>query len=198
MNEILVKNDDIDNCDDFVLVDGYLRDNLHLSSQSKVRSDGMSQTSTSRNKPLILFVGSEQVSGKTTMLTKLYPNQQFNTCDGKRTPLHDTSIDLIYLSDLQKVNYHILDVHGKINDPYYDYCTKNLANRTDCLFSLASLCHCVLLEITQKQLRNSKKVKNFLQKNKQPKEKFTVESLVSEKNARDIISFYQRIRVKNT
>ena len=195
MSEIIIKKNENANNNN-VITDGYLRDNLHLASQSKLRRDGMSQSSTSRNKPLIMFIGSDKVNGKTTMLNKLFPSQQFYICQNeKATPLHKSSVDLVYLSDLNNVNYHILDVHGKINNPYYEYCTKNFGNRLDCLVSLSTLCDCVILEITQKQLRKTKKVKNFLQKHEKPKDKFTIGSLVSDKYASDIISLYKRIQV---
>ena len=174
---------------------GYLRDNLHLSSQSKVRSDSMSQTSVTRNKPLIMFVGSSQVKGKSTVLSKLYKNESFNICQNKTNPIHLTSVDLVYLSEKQKVNYHILDVHGKINNPYFQYCTNNQASRMDCLVSLSSLCHCVVVEITEEQLRKSGKVRKFLGEYKEPKEKFTIVSLISDKKAKDVALFHEKIQV---
>ena len=175
----------------------YLRDNLHLASQSKVRSDSMSQTSVSRGKPLIMFSGSSEVKGKTTMLSKLFTNESFNICSSKSNPIHKTSVDLVYLSSKQNVNYHILDIHGKINNPYYQYCTNTRASRMDCLVSLSSLCHCVVIQITQNQLRGSSKVKKFLNNFKKPKEKFTIESLISNK-AKDVTLFYQKIKVSYT
>ena len=187
MSEIIVIKNENSNND--TIIDGYLRDNSHLSSQSTLRRDGMSQTSTSRNRHLIMFIGSDKVNGKTPMLKKLFSNQQFNVCENeKATPLHKSSVDLVYLSDLNNVNYHILDVHGKINNSYYEYSTKNFGNRLDFLFR-------VVLEITQKQLRKTKKVKNFSQKHEKPKDKFTIGSLVSDKDASVIISLYRRIQV---
>ena len=188
-------------------VQGYLRDNLHLASQSKVRSDGMSQTSVSRSKPLIMFIGSSQVQGKTTMLSKLYQSaekeEMFNVCKKKSNPIHKTSIDLIYLPDLFELNYHILDVHGNINDPYYNYCTNNKASRLNCLLGLSSLCHGVIIEITEKQtkIHNKKgknKLKTFVTTGKKPKDaefKFTFDTIVNKNKAEDAVSLYDQIKV---
>ena len=71
----------------------------------------------------------------------------------------------------------------------------------DCLVGLSSLSHCVVLEITQSQLRGTNKVKNFLTKYEKPHQNFTIESLISSKNTRkkvggnDILQFYKKIKV---
>ena len=199
--------------------DGYLRDNLHLASQSKVRCDTMTQSAVLRNKPLIMFVGSLQVKGKSSMLGKLYKKQSFNTVEkNKPNPLHETSVDLIYLSQRQNVNYHVLDVHGAINDSRFGLCSTNNNNdnndnnngtnhnsnnndngtsKMDCLVGLSSLCQVIIIEITQSQLKSGPKMKNFLTKRKIPKTKFQMENVISGKTASDALNFYQRIIVKH-
>ena len=126
--QVLVESSHINSNNSNVTIDfdGYLRDNLHLASQSKVRCDTMTQSAVLRNKPLIMFVGSSQVKGKSSMLEKLYIKQEFNTVgDNKSNPLHETSVDLIFLPQRQQVDYHILDVHGSINDSRFSLCSKN-------------------------------------------------------------------------
>ena len=199
--------------DSRIKFDGYLRDNLHLASQSKVRCDNMTQSSILRNKPLIMFVGSSQVNGKSSMLEKLYQQQTFNIRNSKKTnPLHETSVDLIFLPQRQKVNYHILDVHGSIDDSCFNLCSSNNngnnnndnddknknndgISKMDCLVGLSSLCQVIILEITQGQLKTSTKMKNFLTKRKVPKTKFTIETVVHAKNGLDVVKFYKKIQV---
>ena len=53
MSEMIVKKNK--NSNNNTIIDGYLRDNLHLSSQSKLRRDGMSQTSKSKHKISLNF-----------------------------------------------------------------------------------------------------------------------------------------------
>ena len=178
---------------------GYLRDNLHLASQSKVRCDNKTQSTILRNKPLVLFVGSSQVKGKSSILEKLYPNQQFNVCNNKSNPLHNTSVDLVFLPQRHNVNYHLLDVHGAINDSYFSLCSNNGASsvsKMDCLVGLSSLCQVVVVQITMSQLAKSPKMKKFLNNGKIPKTKFTMDKVVSGKTAADAVYFQKRIQVK--
>ena len=168
-------------------IDSYVRDTLHLSSQSKLIRDGMCQTELSRNKGLILFVGSNQVKGKSSMLKRIFDNVTFNVCE-KATPLHDTSVDVIYLPDQYECNYHILDVHGRINDPYFNNCNPNCSSRMDYIASLASLAHCVVIQINISQLNDN------IYSQKKRKDGLTFMELVSDQ-AHEIIKFYQRIKV---
>ena len=69
-------------------------------------NDSKSQTNISRNKPLIMFLGSNQVKGKSTMLQRLFENQKFNVMDNNDidfgtspTILHNNSVDLVYLNE---------------------------------------------------------------------------------------------------
>ena len=219
-----------------VKFDGYLRDNLHLASQSKVRCDSMTQSSILRNKPLVIFIGSSQVNGKSSMLEKLYQKQTFNIRNSEKTnPLHETSVDLIFLPQRQMVNYHILDVHGPIDDSCFNLCSNNNNNnnnnknnknnndgisKIDSLVGLSSLCQVIILEITQGQLKASTKKKtkkkqkknakkktkkqtekqteleNFLTNPKVPKTKFTIETVVCEEKALDLVNFYKRVQVE--
>ena len=147
-----------------IQTDWYLRDILQLASKSKLTEDISSQIKTNRNRPLVMFVGSDMVNGKSYMLSEMYPNQHFNTfCkqrnDNQITPLHKNSVDLIFSND---TNYHILDVHGSINDPLFEYCSrlgknenKRGINRMDALAMVASLCdfNSKMAEIVRKMSR---------------------------------------------
>ncbi|ETO11543.1 hypothetical protein RFI_25833, partial [Reticulomyxa filosa] len=122
---------------------------LRLASHAKMLSDGMSQTEISRNRALVMFIGSNRCEGKSTFLTKLFKTQPFNTCDKKvKNPLHNSSIDIIYLGELHQCSYHILDVHGKITDPFF---SPKSMSRTDVVVQLAKLCHCVVIQVTKRE-----------------------------------------------
>ena len=146
----------IDN-DIYVNIDWYLRDMLHFASQSKLLHDIKSSMKHNRNKPLVMFVGSKNVRGKSTMLSKLYENGIFNM--NNDTPLHKNSVDLIFLQENKDTmaNYHILDVHGTIDSPFFNDCGINVS-RMSALINLASLCHCIIVEIDKSEL-TSKSIK---------------------------------------
>ena len=176
----------------------YLRDNLHLSSQSKVRSDYLSQSTISRNKPLIMFLGSDSVCGKSTLLKKMYDNQIFNIFENvnKSNPLHLTSIDIIYLSDRLECNYHILDIHGKINNPYFIKCSNYKSNRLNCIINLASLSHCIVMQITRNEIKKINQLQEWLLSGKRPPKPLTLNSLIDGKKAINIKKFYKQLKVK--
>ena len=175
--------------------DSYIRDIIHLASQSKLLSDGMStsQTSGDRDKPLVMFIGSNNVNGKSSMLAQLFDingkenNDLFNVSPNsdklKSTPLHNTSVDLVYLARSYQVNYHILDVHGKMNDKLFNACTNYKLTRIDALSRLVSLtCHCLVVEITIKDLSSSKK------------RQFALTSIISKKR-KELKTFLNQVQV---
>ena len=190
MNEVYYSNET-----DNIEMDYYLRDNLHLSSQSKVRSDDFSQSTISRNKPLVMFVGSNKVQGKSTLLSKMYPNQTFSIFENsnKSNPLHESSVDIIYLSDRLECNYHILDVHGKLDNPYFMKCTNNEASRLECIVNLASLCHCIVLEITRDEIPAIDTIEELLSQGAIPPKPLSLDFLM--KMAQNILKFYLGLKV---
>ena len=191
MNEVSYDKDK-----NYFEVNGYIRDNLHTASQAKVRSDSMSQGIVSRNKPLVMFLGSNETKGKTTMLNSLYQRQKFSIFGKQSNPLHKTSVDLIYILDRNEKDYHVLDVHGSVNDLYFNYCSNNKTSRMNCLVSLSSLCHCIVIQITQNQLSDKPSVQNFLTKGTKPKKGFKFEKLVSGSKAPEIVKLYKMLQVE--
>ena len=178
-----------------VTPDCYMRDILHLTSQSKVISDGMNQTSIGRDCPLVMFLGSNEVKGKSSFLKEMFDptdlSLSFNiTSHSGLTPLHLSSVDLIHLPKQYETNYHILDVHGRINDPLISKCTNNKMTRLDLLVSLAFLCHCIVIQINKSEFR-SKSLK------KCDKNNFVLTDLINQKKnkAKEIIEFYEKLKV---
>ena len=186
-----------------VNVNYYLRDTLHLASQSKLMNDVKCQTHISRNKPLIMFIGSDKVNGKSSLLEKVFKNENFNVFGDNEidfgtepSVLHKNSVDLIYLKDQSQCNFHILDVHGSINDPFFQYCSKKEnekmagMSRMGSLVGLASLCHCVVIQIDRSQLTSNVEAK----RRKKIKE-FSVESLISKSKGKNILTFIAKLKV---
>ena len=191
-----------------VNVDYYIRDTLHLASCSKLMNDSKSQTNISRNKPLIMFVGSDEVIGKSTMLQHLFEGQKFNAFSGENeidsgseaTVLHNNSVDLVYLKDSHNCNYHILDVHGSINDPFFEHCSRAQSgnksegesmSRMSALLALASLCDCVVIQIHKSQLTSNVEPK------KRTGEVFSVKSLISQNTGKRILKFVSNLKVSH-
>ena len=166
----------------------YVRDNFHLASQSKLINDSMNQTESNRNLPLILFVGSDNVSGKSSMLKRLFKDQHFNTPD-KSNPLHKSSIDLVYLpAERLEVNYHVIDVHGGMFDPLFDSSTNgNNFTRFDAVGQLASLTRAVVLQVHVSDLN-----KNVHSLNET--KPFTIQTILNNK-CKDVIRLYKEIDV---
>lgn len=184
------KNESVDIQHNHGIIKCYLRDNLHIASQSKLLSDGMSQTEVSRDQPLIMFVGSGKVKGKSSMLNRMYPNQRFNIFDnnGKGNALHSTMVDLIYMADYLDLGFHILDVHGKLLDPFFPLCTKSKITRINALMALASLTHGIVIQIHKDELSSK------LSKKKQLKKPLEISGIYS-KNTKDIVKFVALIDV---
>ena len=163
----------------------YLRDNLYLASQSKFICDGMNQTAIERDLPLVMFLGSNNVQNKSSLLQEIY-GKFFNVVKHNRTPLHSTSVDLIYLPKYIECNYHILDVHGCINDTFFNYCG---CSRIKSLILLAKLCHCVVIQIDSSELSSK-----FVKKCKKGKEfdLFDITTIISETKgkAKEVVQFY--------
>eukprot|EP01084_Bolivina_argentea_P007520 14103_1 len=88
------------------------------------------------------------------MLMNLYDTQKFNVLQ-KKNSIHNSSIDIVFLPDRHKVNYHIIDVHGKIIDPLFYQCTNGKFSRMNLLTKLASLCHIIVFEINENELGES-------------------------------------------
>ena len=170
----------------------YVRDILHLASQGKIICDNMNQSDIGHNLPLVMFIGSNNVKYKSTLLTQIY-GKLFNIVEYNRTPLHSTSVDLIYLPKYCKTNYHILDVHGQIDNPFFRYCTNDGMSRIEALVKLAQICHCVVLQIDSSELSTK-----FVKKCKKGKkmESFDMNNLIKSKGkatvrkGQEMIDFY--------
>eukprot|EP01084_Bolivina_argentea_P153966 268430_1 len=169
----------------------YCRDIMYLASQSKVLCDGMSQTEILRDRPLIMFIGSSNTEGKSTLLMNLFDKQRFNILESKNI-VHNTSIDLVYLPERHEANYHIIDVHGVINDTLFHKATNFTVNRINLLTYLASLCHVVVFQITESELNKSMKTSKA--------KDLSVEDIFNNGcSADDVMNLYTNIRkYKNT
>ncbi|ETO00436.1 hypothetical protein RFI_37008, partial [Reticulomyxa filosa] len=125
----------------------FTRDIFKLASHAKMLSDGISQTEISRNRPLVMFVGSDKCKGKSTLLMQLFEEQPFNVgAQQVKNTLHSSCVDLIFLGEKHKCNYHVIDVHGKLNDPFFLHCTNNKISKIDAIVRLAKFCHCIVLQ----------------------------------------------------
>ena len=202
-----MKDSNVDNNETTFSIDYYLRDILDLASKSKLINDVKSQINSKRNQPLIMFIGSDLVNGKSTMLSTIYPKyKNFNVNNShdninNKTPLHSSSVDLIFLDQFD-CNYHILDVHGNINDPLFKHCScgNNEINdsggidRIDSLVYLASYCHCVVIQIHQSQLTSIINQNNHSNDILSLK---SIKSLISNKKGKAIRQFVGKLNVSN-
>ena len=180
-----------------ISLDYYLRDILHLASQSKLISDGMTSNTVERDYPLVMFVGSNNVKqGKSTMLNDMYENMvNFNAIKHNKTPLHSTSVDLIYLPKDCNAKYHILDVHGQIKDPFFMQCVGNNVSRVDILGRLAKLCRCIVLQIDSRKELSTSFVKKCAGGYKF--QKFDINDVISTKKGKgkEILQLYETFKV---
>ncbi|ETO36475.1 hypothetical protein RFI_00586, partial [Reticulomyxa filosa] len=109
-----------------------------------------------------MFVGSDKCKGKSTLLMQLFEEQPFNVgAQQMKNTLHSSCVDLIFLGEKHKCNYHVIDVHGKLNDPFFLHCTNNKISKIDAIVRLAKFCHCIVLQVTKTQFQ-AKKTKNDL------------------------------------